>query len=104
MNDPSPSNARCALRVAIHMKGVFFTVQKAIPLMSKGSAIVLNASINAHLGMPGTTVYGATRAVINMAKTLSNLASTILKSRKFRGRGKKLKSSCTRYVPVGRTF
>jgi NAD(P)-dependent dehydrogenase (short-subunit alcohol dehydrogenase family) len=54
------------------MKGVFFTVQKAIPLMSKGSAIVLNGSINAHLGMPGTTVYGATKAaVINMAKTLS---------------------------------
>src|SRR5499426_92089 len=54
--------------VAINMKGVFFTVQKAIPLMSKGSAIVLNASINAHLGMPGTTVYGATKAaVINMA-------------------------------------
>ena len=58
--------------VRINMKGVFFTVQKAISLMSKGSAIVLNASINAHLGMPGTTVYGATKAaVINMAKTLS---------------------------------
>jgi NAD(P)-dependent dehydrogenase (short-subunit alcohol dehydrogenase family) len=58
--------------VNINMKGVFFTVQKAIPLMSKGSAIVLNASINAHLGMPGTTVYGATKAaVINMAKTIS---------------------------------
>ncbi len=58
--------------VAINLKGVFFTVQKAIPLMPKGSAIVLNASINAHLGMPGTTVYGATKAaVVNMAKTLS---------------------------------
>ena len=58
--------------VDINMKGVFFTVQKAIPLMPKGSAIVLNASINAHLGMPGTTVYGATKAaVINMTKTLS---------------------------------
>ena len=42
--------------VDINMKGVFFTVQKAIPLMPKGSAIVLNGSINAHLGMPGTTV------------------------------------------------
>src|SRR4030095_5162760 len=58
--------------VDINMKGVFFTVQKAIPLMSKGSSIVLNASINAHLGMAGTTVYGATKAaVINMAKTFS---------------------------------
>src|ERR1041384_4934303 len=54
------------------MKGVFFTVQKAISLMPKGSAIVLNASINAHLGMPGTTVYGASKAgVVNLAKTLS---------------------------------
>jgi NAD(P)-dependent dehydrogenase (short-subunit alcohol dehydrogenase family) len=58
--------------VDINMKGVFFTVQKAIPLMSKGSAIVLNGSINAHLGMPGTTVYGAAKAgVVNMAKTFS---------------------------------
>jgi NAD(P)-dependent dehydrogenase (short-subunit alcohol dehydrogenase family) len=58
--------------VDINLKGVFFTVQKAIPLMSKGSAIVLNASINAHLGMAGTTVYGATKAgVVNMVKTLS---------------------------------
>jgi len=58
--------------VDINMKGVFFTVQKAIPFMPKGSAIVLNASINAHLGMPGTTVYGATKAaVINMSKTLA---------------------------------
>src|SRR5215831_8771282 len=58
--------------ININLKGVFFTVQKAIPLMPKGSAIVLNASINAHLGMPGTTVYGATKAaVISMAKTLS---------------------------------
>ena len=58
--------------VNINLKGVFFTVQKAIALMPKGSAIVLNASINAHLGMPGTAAYGATKAgVVNMAKTLS---------------------------------
>jgi NAD(P)-dependent dehydrogenase (short-subunit alcohol dehydrogenase family) len=58
--------------VGINMKGVFFTVQKAIPLMPKSSAIVLNASINAHLGMRGTSVYGATKAAVaNMAKTLS---------------------------------
>lgn len=58
--------------VNINLKGVFFTVQKAVPLMSKGSAIVLNGSINAHLGMPRTTVYGATKAgVINLAQTLS---------------------------------
>ncbi|HEY4084953.1 MAG TPA: SDR family oxidoreductase [Bryobacteraceae bacterium] len=58
--------------VEINMKGVFFTVQKAIPLMPKGSAIVLNGSINAHIGMAATSVYGATKAaVVNMAKTFS---------------------------------
>ena len=58
--------------VTINLKGAFFTVQKALPLMARGSAVVLNASVNAHIGLPGTTVYGATKAaVVNMAKTMS---------------------------------
>ena len=56
----------------INLKGAFFTVHKALPLLTQGSAVVLNASINAHKGMPGTTVYGASKAaVVNLAKTLS---------------------------------
>lgn len=58
--------------VAVNLKGAFFTVHKALPLLRPGAAVVLNASINAHKGMPGTTVYGATKAaVVNLAKTLS---------------------------------
>jgi NAD(P)-dependent dehydrogenase (short-subunit alcohol dehydrogenase family) len=58
--------------VSVNLKGVFFTVHKALPLLLPGAAVVLNASINAHKGMPGTTVYGATKAaVVNLAKTLS---------------------------------
>jgi NAD(P)-dependent dehydrogenase (short-subunit alcohol dehydrogenase family) len=58
--------------MATNLKGLFFTVQKALPLLSRGAAVVLNASINAHLGMPGSTVYGASKAaVVNLAKTLS---------------------------------
>lgn len=58
--------------MATNLKGAFFTVQKAIPLLSRGAAVVLNASINAHMGMPGSSVYGATKAaVVNLAKTLS---------------------------------
>jgi NAD(P)-dependent dehydrogenase (short-subunit alcohol dehydrogenase family) len=56
----------------VNLKGLFFTVQKALPLLPRGSAVVLNASINAHIGMQGTTVYGATKAaVVNLARTLS---------------------------------
>lgn len=58
--------------MATNLKGAFFTVQKAVPLLTRGSAIVLNASINAHMGMPGSTVYGASKAaVVNLARTLS---------------------------------
>jgi len=56
----------------VNVKGVFFTVHKALPLLSPGSAVVLNGSINAHKGMPGTTVYGPSKAaVVNMARTMS---------------------------------
>ena len=58
--------------MATNLKGAFFTVQKALPLLSCGAAVVLNASINAHMGLPGSTVYGASKAaVVNLAKTLS---------------------------------
>jgi NAD(P)-dependent dehydrogenase (short-subunit alcohol dehydrogenase family) len=58
--------------VATNLKGLFFTVQKAVPLFAPGAAVVLNASVNAHLGMPNSTVYGATKAaVVSLARTLS---------------------------------
>ena len=58
--------------IATNLKGAFFAVQKATPLLSRGAAVVLNASINAHMGMPGSSVYGASKAaVVNLAKTLS---------------------------------
>jgi NAD(P)-dependent dehydrogenase (short-subunit alcohol dehydrogenase family) len=56
----------------VNVKGLLFTVQKALPLLKPGSAIVLNASINGHKAMLNSTVYGASKAaVLNLAKTLS---------------------------------
>jgi len=58
--------------MATNLKGAFFTIQKAAPLLSRGAAVVLNGSVNAHLGMPNSSVYGASKAaVVNLAKTLS---------------------------------
>jgi NAD(P)-dependent dehydrogenase (short-subunit alcohol dehydrogenase family) len=55
-----------------NLKGAYFTIQKAVPLLSRGAAVVLNASINAHMGMAGSSVYGASKAaLVNLAKTLS---------------------------------
>lgn len=50
--------------MATNVKGLFFTVQKAAPLLSKGGAVVLNASISAHKGFLGTSVYGASKAAV----------------------------------------
>jgi NAD(P)-dependent dehydrogenase (short-subunit alcohol dehydrogenase family) len=47
-----------------NVKGVLFTVQKALPLMREGGSIVLNASIASVKGMPGFSVYSASKAAV----------------------------------------
>ncbi|ACI52080.1 short-chain dehydrogenase/reductase SDR [Gluconacetobacter diazotrophicus PA1 5] len=48
----------------INVKGVVFTVQKALPLMPDGGAIVLNASIASIKGFPAFSIYAATKAAV----------------------------------------
>ncbi|HEU5028673.1 MAG TPA: glucose 1-dehydrogenase [Spirillospora sp.] len=56
----------------VNFKGVFFTVQKALPLLADGGAIVLNASWTLHRGLPVAAVYAATKAAVhNLARTLA---------------------------------
>ena len=47
-----------------NVKGVVFTVQKALPLMEPGSTIVLNASIVASKGFAALSIYSATKAAV----------------------------------------
>jgi NAD(P)-dependent dehydrogenase (short-subunit alcohol dehydrogenase family) len=56
-----------------NVKGLFFTVQKALPLLNDGAAIILNASIATIKGFPGTSVYSATKAAVrSFARTWTN--------------------------------
>src|SRR5258706_9697260 len=48
----------------INVKGTLFTVQKALPLMPTGSAIVLNSSMASTKGMPAFSVYAASKAAL----------------------------------------
>lgn len=60
--------------VGVNFKGVFFTVQKALPYMNNGGAIVLNASLTQHQGLANMTVYAATKAAVSqMARSLSTV-------------------------------
>ncbi|MFI0420523.1 SDR family NAD(P)-dependent oxidoreductase [Spongiactinospora sp. 9N601] len=57
--------------IQVNLKGVFFTVQKALPLMRDGGAIVLNASWTLHRGLPIASAYSASKAAVhNLARTL----------------------------------
>jgi len=57
---------------ATNVRGPFFLIQALLPVFGNPASIVLNASINAHVGMPNTSVYGATKAaLLSLARTLS---------------------------------
>lgn len=49
----------------INFKGVYFTVQKALPLLVDGGAIIVNASWTLHRGLSGSTLYAATKAAVH---------------------------------------
>lgn len=66
---------------AVNVKGLFFTVQKALPLLSDGASIILNSSIAAYKGMQGFSVYSATKAAV---RSLARTWTTDLKERKIR--------------------
>jgi NAD(P)-dependent dehydrogenase (short-subunit alcohol dehydrogenase family) len=65
----------------INFRGAFFTVQRALPLLSEGAVIVLTSTTIVHFGMPGASIYAAGKAALNsLAKTLA----VELASRKIR--------------------
>lgn len=55
-----------------NVKGAYFQTQALLPLLNRGASIVINGSINAHIGMPNASVYAASKAaLISLAKNLS---------------------------------
>jgi NAD(P)-dependent dehydrogenase (short-subunit alcohol dehydrogenase family) len=65
----------------INVKGVLFTVQKALPLLTDGASIILSASIVASKGLPANAVYSASKAAV---RSFARTMSTDLKERQIR--------------------
>jgi NAD(P)-dependent dehydrogenase (short-subunit alcohol dehydrogenase family) len=65
----------------INVKGLLFTVQKALPLFQDGGSIILNASIAASKGVEASSVYSATKAAI---RSFARTWTVELKHRKIR--------------------
>jgi NAD(P)-dependent dehydrogenase (short-subunit alcohol dehydrogenase family) len=56
----------------VNFKGQYFSLQQLLPLVNDGGSIILNTSINAHIGMAGASVYAASKAaLLSLAKNLS---------------------------------
>jgi NAD(P)-dependent dehydrogenase (short-subunit alcohol dehydrogenase family) len=57
---------------SINVKGPYFLIQALLPILANPASIVLNASVNAHVGMANTSVYGASKAaLLSLTRTLS---------------------------------
>src|ERR1044072_4056314 len=65
----------------INVKGLLFTVQKALALMPEGGSIILNASIVASRGLAANSVYSATKAAV---RSFARTWTTDLKERHIR--------------------
>jgi NAD(P)-dependent dehydrogenase (short-subunit alcohol dehydrogenase family) len=102
-----------------NVKGLFFSVQKALPFMSDGGSIILNASIATAKGFPGMSVYSATKAAVrSFARTWTNelrdrhirvnaispghIDTPILESLRQGDELKKMKKEWQANVPLGR--
>ena len=104
----------------INVKGTLFTVQKALPLLPDGAAIVLMASIVGSKGSESSSVYSATKAAV---RSLARTLTSDLKSRRIRvnavspgpietpglngvasltGEAEQFKAQMTSLVPMGR--
>ena len=103
-----------------NVKGLLFSVQKALPLIPDGGSIVMTGSIVGSKGLPANTVYAATKAAI---RSFARTWTTDLKQRKIRvnvvspgpidteglrellgdsAAGKQRKESFSQVVPLGR--
>jgi NAD(P)-dependent dehydrogenase (short-subunit alcohol dehydrogenase family) len=101
-----------------NVKGLLFTVQKALPLITDGGSVILNASIVASTGNPALSVYSATKAAV---RSFARTWILDLKERRIRvnaispgpidtpgldglaqGAGEQLKASLIAGVPLGR--
>lgn len=65
----------------INVKGVLFTVQEALPLLSDGASVVLTGSVVGVKGFAASTVYSATKAAV---RSIARSLTTDLKDRKIR--------------------
>ena len=65
----------------LNTRGTLFTVQKALPLLGEGASVILNGTVSTNKGIPGTSVYSASKAAL---RTFARCWAAELAPRKIR--------------------
>ena len=56
----------------VNVKGAYFTVKSALPLLTEGASVILTSTSLVHFGMPGASIYAAGKSALNsLARTLA---------------------------------
>ena len=99
---------------SVNVKGLLFTVQKALPLFQDGGSIILTASVGASEGFEGSSVYSATKAAIrSFARTwivdlkqrkisVNAISPDPIDTPMLRQLSEQLKKNLVSIVPLGR--
>jgi len=87
----------------INVKGLLFTVQKALPLVVDGGSIILNASTTASTGTPAFSVYSASKAAVR-ARRISAAPDRISPATCTRDVGSERRAADRRSSHRGRTL
>jgi NAD(P)-dependent dehydrogenase (short-subunit alcohol dehydrogenase family) len=97
-----------------NVKGPYFLLQELLPVFANPASIVINGSVNPHIGMPTSSVYAATKAaMISMTKTLSGeliprgirvnaVSAGPIMTPLHAGRSKEELAAFTKQIPLGR--
>ena len=77
----APTEAHFDQTFDVNVKGLFFSVQKALPLFKDGGSIILTSSVSNVLGLPGFSTYAASKAA---ARNFARAWTLELKDRNIR--------------------
>ena len=97
-----------------NVKGPYFLVQALLPVFAKPASVVINGSVNAHIGMPTSSIYAATKAaMVSLSKTLSGelisrgirvntVSAGPIMTPVHAGRSEEEKAGFVKQIPAGR--
>jgi NAD(P)-dependent dehydrogenase (short-subunit alcohol dehydrogenase family) len=97
-----------------NVKGPYFLLQALLPTFANPASVIINGSVNPHIGMPTSSIYSATKAaIISLTKTLSGelisrgilvnaVSAGPIMTAVHSGRSEEERAALVKQIPAGR--